>query len=659
MSWSFGPDDETQFFAERDRLVAAFEATAGGRGCGWVASQILEFKWGYLGGDLARWGPADVEEILLELYPRKVVLERGDESEVIAGFEGLLVFLASEGILAEDQAGRVIEAVRSLSAVFVRAMADESRWGVGKRLLGGASAEGVDVTDQAGLERWMTDFNQKSFAERGRILGPSPVDAAAARMIGPLPPVVLAPEAELAAAAAETVWVRRVTGLAQWVGDGKALTDRGNLKLADAKALVESLSTGDRVDEVIGDHTYRTRSASELPGLDLAFRLAVESGVLAVDGRRLVAGERADALDDPLTLAYGVLLAMLQRVGPVQHRWRVDTFGWGWYAADIDAELPLILVGLYRDRSPAPVEELAEDMWSMLLGSYDLDDLDPSKLDHHRRLVFDATRLALHRLEEVGVLAVTGVTEAPAAYGGVERSGGDVDLTSLGFWAVQRFASRITEAPVAGALADLEAPDLLHKAGDLPDALATAELDAWVARRPGTAAEKLVAALPEAGETERALAFRALLRIGASATDAAAALALHPVLAAYVTVWRVDTLVADPAEMDCSADPERFVRLLAAVLDLWGPHALSAWLSPAAGASGVPDMLGRAWRVRLPETDAVLATLGATYPDKYAAKAARTALHPTAAAAAAGSATPDELPSRPAEHRPVPARAGS
>ncbi len=71
------------------------------------------------------------------------------------------------------------------------------------------------------------------------------------------------------------------------------------------------------------------------------------------------------------------------------------------------------------------------------------------------------------------------------------------------------------------------------------------------------------------------------------------------------------------------ATPERWVRLLNAVLELRGPHA--AWARPAAGPIDVPAMLEQAWRIRLPQTSAVLDTLGSAHPDKAVAKAARKA----------------------------------
>ncbi len=50
-------------------------------------------------------------------------------------------------------------------------------------------------------------------------------------------------------------------------------------------------------------------------------------------------------IESPLDLVYGAVLVMLQRVGPTQHRYRKDHYGFGWYAEELDRQLsPLLLL---------------------------------------------------------------------------------------------------------------------------------------------------------------------------------------------------------------------------------------------------------------------------------------------------------------------------
>ena len=43
---------------------------------------------------------------------------------------------------------------------------------------------------------------------------------------------------------------------------------------------------------------------------------------------------------------------MLRRIGPTQHRYRKDNYGFGWYAEELDAQLSPLLLELYREREP-------------------------------------------------------------------------------------------------------------------------------------------------------------------------------------------------------------------------------------------------------------------------------------------------------------------
>ena len=339
-------------------LVARFEATEAGAGFGWAADQVLSFKWAYLDGDLASWTNDDVRAILLDLDPCKVTLGPHEDAEVIDGFAGLLRFLADESLLEGSRAQRLARTVEATRSSFAEAMADDSRFGTGKRLVAAMRADGVDPTDQSNLDAWIAKFNERPFRERDRILGPSlsqpQIGDVGAALLGPMPPVVLAPATELEAMARSSVLFGRVVGLMDFMGDGRTLTDRGNLTVADGKQLVGLLETDDRVDPRIGDRVYRTRSSTELAGVDLAFCLALEAGFLEMAGkRRARAHDRALLDEDPLEAHYRLLLALLHRVGPTAHHYgNRDTYGFDWFAEELDQDLLPVLVGCTETRRP-------------------------------------------------------------------------------------------------------------------------------------------------------------------------------------------------------------------------------------------------------------------------------------------------------------------
>src|SRR3954454_1180362 len=67
---------------------------------------------------------------------------------------------------------------------------------------------------------------------------------------------------------------RQVRSLCDYLGDGRALTDKGNLKLADAAALVERAETGDDLEPRLGDTTWSLRTGTQLRHLDTLLRWA-------------------------------------------------------------------------------------------------------------------------------------------------------------------------------------------------------------------------------------------------------------------------------------------------------------------------------------------------------------------------------------------------
>lgn len=175
------PDDPDEFELLAEEIMADFEAevleaqsadSPLGRNGRFIAQSMLDFKWGYGDGRLARWTVDDVEEFLLEHAPRKLS-QPGEESEdnadcVIA----LLEFLDDAGVLVGDTVGTLVRVTKSLRSEAARAAQDPSRWGMAKSLFMQAAAEGLDVEDPEAIEGWMESFNSRPREERDRILGP-------------------------------------------------------------------------------------------------------------------------------------------------------------------------------------------------------------------------------------------------------------------------------------------------------------------------------------------------------------------------------------------------------------------------------------------------------------------------------------------------------
>jgi hypothetical protein len=569
----------------------------------WLAEQLLALKAVHIDGSLTRWGPGELDEVLLEVLPRKVVFEPGDEARVVPTAVALLGWLGRTGRLTGPySADALVEHVVSRAGAVAEALRDPSRWGPAKRMVQSMADSGVDLSDPAQLEQAMAAFNARPFGERDAVLGPLPSGLGPA-LFGDLPPVVLAPDGELDDAARNGVWWQRVRTLCAWVGSGRTLTDNGNLRLADGKELIDLLGTDDRFDEQIGEQTFKTKSTTELRGVDFTLVLGLEAGYLEVDGTRLRAGpDVAHLEEEPREASYRLFVALMRSIGPLAHHFGEDTYGLGWYADEVDRGLMLVLVDLYRAPGTLTADDIAGGLWTDAQGLLDDNEVEAAKRVQLRSGFDFGVGLGLQRLRELGL---------------VTDDAGMLSLTPLGTWSVQRLLSQTVDAPVVGRLADLPVAELLSRAGDLAEPVAAAELDHWVARH-GAAA--LLEGLRAAGPTGRGLAFRALLRVGPVAGDAVALLDGDLDLAPYAEVWRVDAVQAVPAP---ATDAEHLVRVLGAVVDVWGPQSVAHWTGLL--TAGPVPLVETAWRVRLPQTEPVLAALGAV-PDKMLAKTARRAL---------------------------------
>ena len=92
----------------------------------------------------------------------------------------------------------------------------------------------------------------------------------------------------------------QVQALVKWIGAGRKLTQTGRLTLADARALVPLLDTADRIDPVIGDRVFRTKSSQELPRLNLLSEWAKAAGLVrAVRGKLVPVKKNARLLSAP------------------------------------------------------------------------------------------------------------------------------------------------------------------------------------------------------------------------------------------------------------------------------------------------------------------------------------------------------------------------
>ncbi|HEY3648590.1 MAG TPA: hypothetical protein VGL33_11515 [Streptosporangiaceae bacterium] len=185
-------------------------------------------------------GPADLaagdlRELLLQIYPRKITAFDADDTEdTIPAVRDFLAYLAERGEIPESTARALERELDEVAPRFTEAMMDPANWGMAGSLVHAMAAEGVDLGDQAAVNRWISHYN-------AHLAGDSDdeeddlVDLKEAfGLPDQLAPVRLPEPGELAALARRAPLMAQLRKLAWWLGAGRAVTEDEELASGDA-----------------------------------------------------------------------------------------------------------------------------------------------------------------------------------------------------------------------------------------------------------------------------------------------------------------------------------------------------------------------------------------------------------------------------------------
>jgi hypothetical protein len=217
------------------------------------------------------------------------------------------------------------------------------------------------------------------------------------------------PEDDLAAAAASAPALRQVTALTRWVGDGRKLTQTGQLTMADARHLVDLLDTGDKIDPVIGERVFRTRSSAELPVLAIVVAWAKAAGLVRVVHGRLVPVKKNQRLIDRPVQLWNLMFAAFNQLGPA-----ICPSGWfpSLFAGNFADGTAVLFGGIANGGGAAPTEALQEEVWSALSARYYLDEATGEQLARLRKATGHDVRRAA-----AGLVSLCALAEDQAAAG--------------------------------------------------------------------------------------------------------------------------------------------------------------------------------------------------------------------------------------------------
>lgn len=487
-------------------------------------------------------------------------------------------------------------------------------------------ADGVDLDDPAAIEAWMNEFNARPYDERAAILSDDIIDTAL-----PMPAVEVPDHDQARGSAAQSPLLAKARLLVDFVGDGRKLTQTGNVSLADARQLVSLLDTGDRFDETIGERTFKTHSVTDLPQLSFIIRVATKARFVRVVKGRLVSTKAGRALGrDPLADLERVVAA-IDDLGLVSARLAGGRYIWTALAPffdDMFVPLTVLLLSAPRD---VAFDEIVEHAFEQFEDEIDLD--NPYWDDTRRRgFVEREISVAVDVLEATGIATWASELEQPER-GTAKRVRGTVALTPAGRWALHRHLTdhHNLALPVAQP-AQLTGHDFeaLITACETtaPDDFAHVmrEITAWIDHRGDDAITELVdAARTTTDPAVRNIALAVLAeRFGPAAEPHVRTLLDNHTTRGAALLWLVDH-EHEPADVLIDPDPAVFADILALTLVSRGPTDMTEVFEHVGDDDTQLAVLQQLWRQPSPAVAAVLDSLGRHHPTRRIAKAARKA----------------------------------
>ncbi|MDA0631900.1 hypothetical protein OUY22_00600 [Nonomuraea sp. MCN248] len=621
----FEPEEAEEFEAAKDLLIRRCVAWAEDHGHpvdGLLLSAAVDARHESRDGRLAYWDGACIRFFLLRYVPYKVTAPR---EKLDLAPEVLLTYLRYLDVTGlRDPRGVTVgeaeEIIAGTRAEYAAALDDPTLRGMATFWAYTAIDQGFDLTVPGAFERFKRELDAGRVPYDEQVLDKIMQNRLVYGGIEeerafPQPPVTLPPAAELTEAARRSRTVQRFITLADWLGkDGRALTDAGNLRVADALEVSALLGTG--------EEQLRVRSAADLPQLNLLLAWAKKLRLTRTSkGRLLRVAKAAPLLRDPETLwrrAFEVLPELGRVVTVPVATWRPEPI----LAEVFDEILPDVLNSMYG-MDEMPVIRLEETVW-LACQEYFVLDQEKRLLDFWRREVARDLGRMFEILSDLGAVELSrgpadplyasdlDHDDQPLPPDAVERlrtalAEPDlplVRLTPLGMRGVRdRLLADGRDAPLVGELATAPPAELLGVlAQHYPPEDAVAELHGWLAQ-PGQDIETLVQAVRECPFRTRV---GAMLRVLADALPRRRLLQdlrHDPVLGP--AVW---TQLIDAGEMQPGALSDRENLLLGAenflsVLELAGPEELVEQLRRMGGgdayefmeailASGHPDVVG-------------------------------------------------------------------
>lgn len=216
--------------------------------------------------------------------------------------------------------------------------------------------------------------------------------------------------------------VRQLRAFAAWVGSGRALTQTGRVKLADARELVPLLETGDELDPM--DGRFKTTSSADLPGLSLIVAWATACGLVRVVRGRLVGVKKnARLLKHPAELWE----RMFETFGQIGEALCRDGWGQSLMRLEFAEVTGAVLRQAHRRGGSIALADAGALAWEIAASHYHLEHCTEMQLSTARQMNDRDARYALETLQRLGAATIEDDTATLTAAGQrmMRRAGGE------------------------------------------------------------------------------------------------------------------------------------------------------------------------------------------------------------------------------------------
>jgi hypothetical protein len=604
----FDPGDDDTYNDARDVLLDELDGwldlPAPDR-AGVVTDTKIFLDWRYKesSGVLDDFTPADVAEFLLEWCPHRFKGHPSGAEFLCRGVGIYVSFMAATGRLVggAERAGRLSQ----LAIDLVPTVREEIR----------DPTPALDLYDSyeernEALQAAIDEIPEKY--GRGSVQTPQQYE---------LPFVYIAPpHADVEAVAAAVPFLAKLDVLRDYLGpDGKQLTDKGNVKLADGRALIDLLDTGDEMDPQIGDKTWRTASTANLPRLNLILDLAKRIGAVRVHQCRLVPVKVWDTRS-PLQRGVALFQAIVE-LGPLEllssgRFWLLDEM-----AQVLDDGIVHWLAPLLGPENELPLDTIVE--WAQSVVDRKLSQHWPDHRDLLEKFTKRDVSAIFEVLEEAALVRWTDRLEVTEQFGRGYWTGGNVALTALGRHVLPDYLDEAGYV-LRGAddVADGDGSALIEALLAVAETQQDAVLVGWQPDRPALERARMLteAIVASSSAASRMMGFVALQKFDIEVAEPLVRELLDTAVAGHAALWLIQQDRADHETVGNFVDVAVLVDVFSAVAQ--SPEELCSLFA------GMPEplsLLERMWRHPAPEAELVLDALGQHLPDKSLAKAARKA----------------------------------